>query len=185
MPELDYKLEQLINGPAGTQPALDVVMQAAASWGEPLFIALVVGWLALGWLYGRREDRLGALAALAAAGAALAANVITSHIWMRPRPFVDHPASVHLLLSHTRDASFPSDHAAAGFAIGVVLLQGHRRLGAVALGLAALMSYARIYVGDHYPGDVLAGALIGVLSGTTLVRLAAGLRGRLLHERFI
>jgi membrane-associated phospholipid phosphatase len=87
-----------------------------------------------------------------------------------------------VLASHARDASFPSDHAAAGFAIATVLVLGHRKLGAAALAFAALMSFARVYVGEHWPGDVLAGAAIGVavaLLLATLLRPAADAAGGL------
>jgi membrane-associated phospholipid phosphatase len=107
------------------------------------------------------QDRWGAIAALLAAGGALGINLLISDLWYRARPFVAHP-TVHLLVSHTRDASFPSDHAAAGFAIAAVLFSLHRRLGVVALASATFISYARVYVGDHYPGDVAAGLVVGV-----------------------
>lgn len=74
---------------------------------------------------------------------------------------IAHPGLVHLLVKHG-DTSFRSDHAAAAFAIAGVLFSVHRRLGTLALALAALVAYARVYVGDHYPGDVAGGALIGV-----------------------
>ncbi|HUZ76822.1 MAG TPA: phosphatase PAP2 family protein [Chloroflexota bacterium] len=167
--KLDYQIEQWINGPAGTHPALDKVMYAAAAWGEPLFIALVVLWFGVGWLAGRPLERTNALAALLASGGALLVNLVVSLIWVRPRPFVSHPGTVHVLLRHTADASFPSDHAAAAFAIAIVLLAEHRRLGALIMAAAVLLSYGRVYVGDHYPTDVLAGAAIGLLVGLLLL----------------
>ncbi len=63
----------------------------------------------------------------------------------------------------------PSDHASSAFAIASVLVLFHRRLGVLALLVAAFMCYARVYVGDHYPGDVAAGALIGIVVAVLLV----------------
>jgi len=140
-----------------------------ATWAEPLFVALVAVWFLAGWLRGRLLDRQGAVAALLAAGGALLVNVIISHLWDRARPFVAHPGTVHVLLAHSQDASFPSDHAAAAFAISAVLLAAYRPVGAAALAFATVMSLARVYVGDHYPGDVLAGAAIGLIFGALLV----------------
>ena len=159
---MDYRIEQWINGAAGRTPLADTAMIAVAAGAEAAFIALVVVWYLIGWWRRGPADREGAITALLAAGGALAVNVVLGHAWDRPRPFVAHPATVHLLLAHGSDSSFPSDHAAAGFAIAVVLFAVHRRWGLVALGAAALTAYARVYVGDHYPGDVLAGAAIGV-----------------------
>lgn len=144
-------------------------MMHAASWGEALFIAIVVGWFLVGWFRGLPSDRQGAISALVGAGMALLVNQVIGLFWARPRPFAAHPADVHVLLSHGADASFPSDHASAAFAIGVVLFTIHRKLGSLGLLLAVLMSYARVYVGDHYPGDVFAGALVGTLVAVTLV----------------
>jgi undecaprenyl-diphosphatase len=158
----DYRLEQWINGPAGTHPAWDTLMRGTAAAGEAIFIAVVILWFLVGWLYSGAMDRQSAITALLGAGVALLVNVLISHVWLRTRPFMAHSGTVHVLLTHSKDASFPSDHASAAFAISFVLLAAHRRLGALALAFAVLMSYARVYVGDHYPGDVLAGAVIGL-----------------------
>jgi undecaprenyl-diphosphatase len=159
-------------------------MRAVALWGEPVFIAVVVAWLLWGLARENSDDWTGALTALLAAGLALGANLLISHIWTRPRPFADHPGAVHVLLAHNADASFPSDHAAAGFAVALVLLRHHRRLGWAAVAAAALMSFARVYVGDHYPGDVLAGAAIGTVAGLALAGLGAEVRRRVPRHRF-
>jgi len=166
---VDFRLEQWINGPAGHHPALDSLMVHAASWGEAIFIALVVGWFLIGWVRGFPDDRRGAITALIGAGVGLLINQVIGHAWARPRPFVTHPGQVHVLLGHSVDASFPSDHAVAAFAISVVLVAVHRKAGFLALLFAALLSYARVYVGDHYPGDVLTGACIGTLVALALV----------------
>src|SRR5919199_1930458 len=152
---MDHRLEQWINGPAGFHPFLDVTMVGAAAGAEPAFIALVAIWFVIGWLRRLPMDRQGAIAALLAAGGALGANQVLASIWYRPRPYIAHPERVHHLLGHSSDSSFPSDHAAAAFAIAAVLFARHRRLGLAALALAAVVGYARVYVGAHYPADVL------------------------------
>jgi len=167
---MDYRIEQWVNGPAGHHALLDTFMRDAANWGEWLFAGIVIVWFAYAWLAGGGADRRGVLAALLAAATALVVNQVISHIWARPRPFVAHPDTVHVLLGYSRDASFPSDHAAAGFAIATTLLLVHRRWGLAAIATAVLMSYARVFVGLHYPGDVIAGAVIGVAVGWGLMR---------------
>jgi undecaprenyl-diphosphatase len=171
---MDYRLEQWINGPAGHHPTLDAVMRHAARWAEPAFVALIVLWFLVGWMRGAPQDRRGALTAGVAAALALLVNQVIIYFWQRPRPFVAHPGAVHVLLAHSSDPSFPSDHAAPGFAIAVVLLLAHRRLGLVAVTGAVVMSYARVYCGDHYPADVLAGALVGTAAAILLSRPLAG-----------
>lgn len=166
---MDYQLEQWVNGPAGSHPLIDHFMLGVAQIAEPLFVVGVVLWFLIGWFRDRRHERLGAMAALAGAAAALLINQVLGHLWDRPRPFVAHPGAVHLLAAHSADSSFPSDHAAAAFAICLVLIAMHRRLGLVAVVFALLMSYARVYVGDHYPGDVAAGALVGLIAGAAVI----------------
>src|SRR4051794_16448452 len=176
---MDYRLEQLINGPAGTHPLLDALMKGVAGGAELLFLALIALWFLYGWVRGRAQDRQGALTAFVAACGALAAIQVINHLWHRPRPILAHPDAVHLLIARSGDPSFPSDHAAAAFAIAVTLCLFHRRLGVVALLVAALLAYARVYVGAHYPTDVLAGALLGTLLAVLLVTPLARVMARL------
>ncbi|MFN2464099.1 MAG: phosphatase PAP2 family protein [Candidatus Dormibacteria bacterium] len=165
---VDFQLEHWINAAAGSQPLLDAAMVALARWSELFFIAAVGLWFGVGLVRRSAPDRCGAGAALLASGLALAVNQVISLLWTRPRPFAAHPGRVHVLLAHTADASFPSDHVAAAMAIAVVLFMIHRRLGTLAILLAAAVGYARVFVGDHYPGDVAGGALVGVLAGAVL-----------------
>lgn len=67
----------------------------------------------------------------------------------------------HLLIARSQDASFPSDHAVGGFALAVGVWLYDRTLGSVLLALAAPLAFARVYVGTHYPADVVAGAALG------------------------
>jgi len=126
---MDYRLEQWINGPAGRHAVLDTFMRDAALWGEWSFAGIVIAWCVYAWLRGGAADRRGAIAALCAAGIALGINQIISHIWDPPRPLLTHPGTVDVLIAYSRDASFPSDHAAAGFAIPTTIFVVHRRWG--------------------------------------------------------
>ncbi|HVB77308.1 MAG TPA: phosphatase PAP2 family protein [Candidatus Nitrosotalea sp.] len=168
---MDYRLEQLINGPAGSHPAIDWIMTQIAWGAEPAFIALVLIWLVAGMWRRSRPDVVGALSALVASGVALVINQLAALLYFRPRPFVSHPGHVHVLLSHSADASFPSDHAAAALAISVVLQRFHPRLGALAILASLWVGYARVYVGDHYPGDVLGGYISGAVGAALALYL--------------
>lgn len=160
---MDYRIEQWVNSPAGHHPGLDSFMVHAATWAVQLFIAIVAVWFLVGWIAGSSRDRRGAVLALLASGGALLVNQIINRIWDRPRPFLAHPGTVHVLIAKSSDPSFPSDHAAAAFAIAVAVFLVHRRIGLVVLATALVVAYARVYVGAHYPGDVLGGAIIGAV----------------------
>ena len=116
-----------------------------------MFVGLLAGlFLAQGkWV--SRNARHGVVAALLSAALALLVAHLIAGVTDRPRPFAAHP-DVHLFVAPTQDASFPSDHATAGFAIAVSIL----------LRVAAtVLSVGRVAVGVHYPSDVVAGALLG------------------------
>jgi undecaprenyl-diphosphatase len=106
------------------------------------------------------NGRHGVVAAGFSALLALGIAQLIADLWARPRPYIAHP-DVHLFIAPSHDPSFPSDHATAAFAIAVALFLRHRKAGWVALGLATVLSVARVMVGTHYPGDVAAGAAIG------------------------
>ena len=142
-------------------------MAGAAEWALPALFGIVMVWFMVGWVLGRPEERRGAILALLATGGAWLVRQIIIRAWFRPRPFVAHPHAVHKLIAHTSDPSFPSGHASASIAIAVAVLLVHRRVGGFLLIIALVICYARVYVGVHYPSDVLAGALIG--AGVALV----------------
>ena len=85
----------------------------------------------------------------------------------RPRPFVVL-SSVHPLISSPlaeNYQSFPSGHAIFFFAVATVIFSFEPKWGTLALIAAVLMGIARVYVGVHWPSDILAGALLGSMTG--------------------
>ncbi len=78
------------------------------------------------------------------------------------RPYAVHPSAL-VLVDRTTDWSFPSDHSVMAGAAAVGLLLVSRRLGLAAVLAAVIMAVTRVYVGAHYPHDVLAGLVVGGL----------------------
>jgi membrane-associated phospholipid phosphatase len=93
---------------------------------------------------------------------------VITQFWQRPRPFVAHPQDTILLVAPSSEPSFPSDHAVAAFAIAFAVAFIGRRMGAAFLAGATLIAVSRVIAGLHYPGDVLAGAAIGLASATVV-----------------
>ena len=99
----------------------------------------------------------------------------------RPRPFEALPQA-HRLMGATVGASFPSGHAATAFAGAVALGVLTRRAVPALFVLALAIAYSRVYVGVHYPVDVLAGALLGSAVAFAMLALLAT-APRLFSER--
>lgn len=124
-----------------------------------------------------REWRRASVAAVISAGLALALAAVIGGLVDRARPFVADPGQLHLFVAHSADASFPSDHATASFAIAIAILLRKPRWGLVALALAAILSVGRVAAGVHYPSDALGGAALG--AAAALLLWAPSLRGRI------
>lgn len=121
-------------------------------------------WLALSLvlLIPKRTRGMGAAALLAIIIGALITNVVLKNLVARTRPYevVD---GLKILIKRPHDYSFPSGHACASFAAAAVYYRmAPKRWGISVVILASLIAFSRLYVGVHYPTDVLAGILIGI-----------------------
>ena len=154
---------------------------------DPLFVALTVaGYAGLGWIGLAAAVSLFARRGVLPVVVATAATVWTVDLLVpvlkqafgRPRPFEAVP-DADPLIGYTLGDSFPSGHAATSFAGAVVLSAFFRRLAPLFLALAAAIAFSRVYVGVHYPGDVLAGSALGAAWAGGAVLLFRALRPRL------
>jgi membrane-associated phospholipid phosphatase len=148
------------------------IVGAFALWGGPVLLVVI---LAIAWWRHRSRptavaDSSAAVLTGVAAVVALGINQVAAMLWFEPRPFVSlHGVTV--LLSHSSDDSFPSDHAAIAGALAVGVLLFARRWGLVAIVVAVLAAVSRVYAGMHYPLDVIAGLAIGAVSALLVVGL--------------
>ena len=108
----------------------------------------------------------------------IAVNVALKNIVRRVRPY-EVIEGLRLIVAPAVDFSFPSGHAASSFAVAWTLFRvAPKRYGVPALILAVLISLSRLYVGIHYPTDVLGGALIGIAAAEAAVALTKRLRAK-------
>lgn len=175
---------QAVNDFAERTSWLHTPARLYADYGVVLFGALLVGswWLARG--SGERRRVAAALWAPVGMMIAIGLNQLLGHAFDEPRPYAVLPHAL-VLVGRTTDPSFPSDHAVMAGAVAAGVLLAHRRLGLVALAMALLMAVDRVYVGAHFPLDVVAGLTVGagVVMSTYLVARPIALRAAELSER--
>jgi undecaprenyl-diphosphatase len=123
-------------------------------------------WIVLAAAMGLATRRSPALPVLLTASCVWTADLVVLGLkfaFQRPRPAMTVPQADPLLAAS--GYSFPSGHAATAFAGAVILTYLWRRAAPLFFALAAAIAFSRVYVGVHYPGDVLAGAVVGAAVG--------------------
>ncbi|MEU6476354.1 phosphatase PAP2 family protein [Streptomyces sp. NPDC047017] len=176
-PDVDLLYD--INGLAKDAPHwCDRAMEFVGEYGLLLAMVLLVVWC--WWSVRRRggEDAPASVAALVwaplAAGIAVLVNVPIRGFVERPRPFRDHQG-LDVLVAGKTDFSFVSDHATLTMAMGVALFVVDRRFGLAGIGLALAEGFCRVYLGVHYPTDVVGGFALGTAVALLLSPLAGAL----------
>lgn len=122
-------------------------------------------------LFFKKTRKAGFLSLLALLGAYLIDNVLLKNIIARTRPYevVD---GLKILIEKQVDFSFPSGHTGSSFASAIILYKElPKKYGVPLVIFAILMGLSRLYVGVHYPSDVICGAIIGILIAIIIRKL--------------
>lgn len=149
-------------------PFLNPVMIFITSIGN---YALVWIAISVSLVIPQKTRRIGIMSLVALLVSFLLNNLILKEVVGRIRPY-EVISGLELLVNPATDLSFPSGHTGNSFAVAVVLFQKlPRKYGIPSLILASLIGISRLYIGIHYPTDVLAGAVIGTLIAILVVKL--------------
>ncbi|MEG0804966.1 MAG: phosphatase PAP2 family protein [Lachnospiraceae bacterium] len=127
-------------------------------------------------LFSKKTRTIGFMSLLSLAASALIVNVCLKNLVARVRPY-EVITGLKLLVERQSDFSFPSGHAASSFASASIFLwEFPKKIGIPFMILAGLIAFSRLYVGVHYPLDVLAGILIGVLLAWIVKKVCSRLK---------
>ena len=119
----------------------------------------------------KKTRRVGITALLSITIGFLITNVLLKNIVARPRPF-DAYTEIIPLITRPTDFSFPSGHTCASFACALVFFRMlPKKYGVPAVVLAGMVAFSRLYLGVHYPGDVLGGFLVAAFASTLAYHL--------------
>lgn len=176
----DLSLFLFINGLAGKVRFVDELLKGLASdYFLPVAccLILVALWFGTRDKLRRIELQESIVGSLISVGIANGFVGLCNNLYFRVRPFDDLPAGqVNLLFYRPTDSSFPSNFTAMLFALAVPLFFHNRKYGLILAAVALLGGFARIFVGIHYPLDVLGGAGIGIGTGLLSYALVKLLR---------
>ena len=169
MSEVDQAIYSVVA--ATPTPSLDEPLRilSNAADNSRLWLAAAAGLGAAGGPAGRRA----AVRGLVAVGVTSAlVNLAVKYAWSRRRPDrADAGVPVQRNVRMPSSTSFPSGHAASGFAFAAAIGRDQPWLGVALRFLAAAVAYSRVHTGVHYPGDAVVGSLIGEGTGQAVAGL--------------
>ncbi|MGG0290722.1 undecaprenyl-diphosphatase [Bacillus pacificus] len=166
---MNYTVFQWFNNFAGSSKLLDSLMIAitnSAAYVAILFMLIL--WFNNGKKVNAIKKQYTVLYTTLSVIIALLVNVVIHAVYYHPRPFVSH--DVHQLVPHAADSSFVSDHSVLVFSIAFVFLFRGEKLKYVALIWAVLVGVSRMYVGVHYPLDILGAAFLTFITSGLVVQ---------------
>lgn len=156
-------------------PAMDFLMPNITLLGNGGAIWLLA---AVVMLITKRYRKYGIFMIVGLALGLLIGNIFLKPLIARPRPcWID--TSVKLLITNPTDYSFPSGHTLSSVIGAAILTKANRKFGLAAIPLAVLIAFSRLYLYVHYPTDVLAAAILGVVIALAIFALGRRIQAKL------
>ncbi len=163
---MDLYLFNLINQYAGKWVYLDSIAIFFAKYFEYVLVLSLLIFLAIGF---RKYWKVIVQSLISAILARFIIVSFIRFIWYRPRPFIDN--AVNLLVEHPDKASFPSGHAAFYFALSTIIFLYNKKIGILFYIGSFIIVISRVFIGIHWPLDILAGIIVGVLTALLIKKV--------------
>ncbi|MEM3737231.1 MAG: phosphatase PAP2 family protein [Candidatus Bathyarchaeia archaeon] len=176
--QYDYTLTRNINGLLH-QSAVPITILFTELGGSWVWVTLIATLYFLQGSYGKRSAFILASALLCG----MVVGILLDQIFYRPRPYMVLSDLKILLLNLPTDSSFPSGHTIRAFSGATALSCRYRRWFLVMFPFAFAVGLSRIYLGLHFPSDVLGGALVGIAVSLCVVLLEGKVFGGRLLTR--
>ncbi|MGG2015140.1 undecaprenyl-diphosphatase [Bacillus sp. S10(2024)] len=166
---MNYTIFHWINNLAGSFALLDKVMIFITNSAPYVAIILMLSlWFSNGQKETAIRKQYTVLYTTLSVCTALLLNVLIHALYYHPRPFVTY--HVHKLVPHATDSSFVSDHAVLVFSIAFTMILRGEVWKNIAVLWAILVGISRIYVGVHYPADIIGGAVLSFVTSALVVK---------------
>ncbi|MGN0406651.1 MAG: phosphatase PAP2 family protein [Bacteroides sp.] len=142
-------------------PVTDAVMKAVTMLGNAGIFWIL---LTVSLLFIKKYRKCGIAMACSLTLSFIFTNILLKNLVLRPRPFWVDP-TFNLIVKAPADFSFPSGHSSASFAAATACFAQKKKPGIILLILASAIAFSRLYLTVHYPTDVLAGLILGLIYG--------------------
>ncbi len=164
---IDLYLFNLINGFAGRWPWLDYSAIFFAKYFEYVLLFCLIIFLVVNW---KKHWKMVVLALVSGVVSRFIIGSLIRFLWFRPRPFAVENF-IPLIYQNPTEASFPSGHALFYFAVSTIVYFYNKKAGILFYLASFLIAISRVFVGIHWPLDILVGALIGIFTAWLFYKL--------------
>lgn len=159
--QIDIWLQSIHN------PVFDAIGQLLNILGEKGFIFILI---AVIMIINKKTRTAGIVLFVALALTGLCTEVLKELV-ERPRPFVAYPSIEPLYHEDSLYSSFPSGHTSMAFAFATIIAIFYKKWTYIVFGFAILMAFSRMYGFVHYPTDVIAGAMVGIICSIIVYKI--------------
>ncbi|MBS4189506.1 undecaprenyl-diphosphatase [Bacillus sp. FJAT-49705] len=154
---MDYKIFKEINQLSGRCSPIDILMILISNRIRYVFIFVLI------FMWFRNDaNKIMSRNAVISAGITMLINILIKLFYFKSRPFVKR--RVGILIPSKMDSSFPSKHTLLVFAVSTSIFLYQRFIGSIMWILSIVTGFSRVWVGHHYPSDIIGSAFIGTLT---------------------